>query len=73
MRICHVSPHLPPDQAANAILPAELGDWLHETGHEVTFLSALTQSLAGILLRRLQRMYVGLFTTRCARVTLASS
>ena len=25
MRICHVSPHLPPDQAANALLPAELG------------------------------------------------
>ena len=27
MRICHVSPHLPPDQAANALLPAELGAW----------------------------------------------
>ena len=27
MRICHVSPHLPPDQAANALLPAQLG-WM---------------------------------------------
>ncbi len=25
MRICHVSPHLPPDQAANALLPASSG------------------------------------------------
>ena len=25
MRICHVTPHLPPDQAANALLPADLG------------------------------------------------
>jgi glycosyltransferase involved in cell wall biosynthesis len=39
MRVCHVSPHLPPDQAANAILPAELGSWLHALGHEVTFVT----------------------------------
>ena len=29
MRICHVTPHLPPDQAANALLPGHLGDWAH--------------------------------------------
>src|SRR5215813_12060319 len=39
MRICHVSPHLPPDQAANALLPAELGAWLRAAGHEVSFVS----------------------------------
>jgi len=39
MRICHVSPHLPPDQAANAILPAQLGRWAAEAGHDVRFLS----------------------------------
>ena len=39
MRVCHVSPHLPPDQAANALLPAELGRWTHARGHEVTFLA----------------------------------
>ena len=25
MRICHITPHLPPDQAANALLPYHLG------------------------------------------------
>src|SRR5262245_42854495 len=39
MSICHVSPHLPPDQGANAILPAELGGWAHERGENVTFVS----------------------------------
>src|SRR6188768_4492330 len=39
MRICHVSPHLPPDQAANALLPAELGRWAVEAGDEVAFVA----------------------------------
>ena len=39
MRICHVSPHLPPDQAANALLPAELGRWAVEAGDEVSFVA----------------------------------
>lgn len=39
MRICHVSPHLPPDQAANALLPAHLGRWFHELGHDVRFVT----------------------------------
>jgi glycosyltransferase involved in cell wall biosynthesis len=39
MRICHVSPHLPPDQAANAILPAALGARAAAAGHEVTFVT----------------------------------
>jgi glycosyltransferase involved in cell wall biosynthesis len=39
MRICHVSPHLPPDQAANAILPAQLGTWSHDAGAEVAFVT----------------------------------
>ena len=39
MRICHVSPHLPPDQAANALLPAELAAWAARNGHEVTLVS----------------------------------
>jgi glycosyltransferase involved in cell wall biosynthesis len=39
MRICHVSPHLPPDQAANALLPAELGAWSVARGATVTFIS----------------------------------
>ena len=39
MRVCHVSPHLPPDQAANALLPAQLGDWSARAGHDVTFVT----------------------------------
>ena len=39
MRVCHVSPHLPPDQAANALLPAELGAWAHARGDLVTFVT----------------------------------
>ena len=39
MRICHVTPHLPPDQAANALLPAELAAWAAQHGHEVTMVS----------------------------------
>lgn len=39
MRIVHVTPHLPPDQAANALLPAHLGRWAADAGHDVTFVS----------------------------------
>ena len=39
MRLCHVSPHLPPDQAANSLLPAQLGTWSAAVGHEITFVT----------------------------------
>jgi glycosyltransferase involved in cell wall biosynthesis len=39
MRILHVTPHLPPDQAANALLPRQLGFWARERGDEVAYLS----------------------------------
>jgi glycosyltransferase involved in cell wall biosynthesis len=39
MRVCHVSPHLPPDQAANALLPADLAAWGQARGDEVTLVS----------------------------------
>jgi glycosyltransferase involved in cell wall biosynthesis len=39
MRILHVSPHLPPDQAANALLPWQLGNWARDAGDEVEFLA----------------------------------
>ncbi len=39
MRIIHVTPHLPPDQAANAILPAQAGVWSMERGHDVGYVS----------------------------------
>jgi glycosyltransferase involved in cell wall biosynthesis len=39
VRICHVTPHLPPDQAANALLPATLGAWSRAHGDTVTFVA----------------------------------
>ena len=32
MNIVHVTPHLPPDQAANALLPYQLGEWAAARG-----------------------------------------
>jgi glycosyltransferase involved in cell wall biosynthesis len=49
MHICHVSPHLPPDQAANALLPAQLGQWAAGHGDEVAFVThEPAQSAAGL-------------------------
>ena len=39
MHLVHVSPHLPPDQAANAILPALAGAWSAERGHQVHYVA----------------------------------
>lgn len=39
MNIVHVTPHLPPDQAANALLPAHLGRWAVDAGHGVTYVA----------------------------------
>jgi glycosyltransferase involved in cell wall biosynthesis len=39
VRICHVSPHLPPDQGANALLPAELGRWAADRKDAVAFVA----------------------------------
>lgn len=39
MHLVHVSPHLPPDQAANAILPALAGAWSRARGHGVRYVA----------------------------------
>jgi glycosyltransferase involved in cell wall biosynthesis len=39
MHICHVTPHLPPDQAANALLPAHLGRWAVDAGDTVSYVA----------------------------------
>jgi glycosyltransferase involved in cell wall biosynthesis len=39
MRLVHLTPHLPPDQAANALLPAQAGAWSVAHGHEVRFVA----------------------------------
>jgi glycosyltransferase involved in cell wall biosynthesis len=39
MLIVHITPHLPPDQAANAILPALAGEWARAQGHDVRYVA----------------------------------
>jgi glycosyltransferase involved in cell wall biosynthesis len=39
LRILHVTPHLPPDQAANALLPWQLGQWAREGGDAVEYIA----------------------------------
>ena len=47
MRICHVTPHLPPDQAANALLPYHLGRWARAHGDEPTYIAHPSRSAGG--------------------------
>jgi glycosyltransferase involved in cell wall biosynthesis len=39
MHICHVTAHLPPDQAANALLPFHLGRWAQDAGDTVSYVA----------------------------------
>ena len=39
MHVCMVTPHMPPEQAANALLPSVLARELARTGHRTTFLT----------------------------------
>jgi glycosyltransferase involved in cell wall biosynthesis len=39
LHIVHVTPHLPPDQAANALLPWQLGLWAAEAGDTVEYVA----------------------------------
>jgi phosphatidyl-myo-inositol dimannoside synthase len=39
VRILHITPHLPPDQAANALLPFHLGEWAKMRGDSVHYLA----------------------------------
>ena len=47
MRICHITPHLPPDQAANALLPFHLGQWALDAGDEPVYV-AHTPNAGGV-------------------------
>ena len=47
MHILHITPHLPPDQAANALLPAQLGQWAHEVGDTVEYIAHPPRAGAG--------------------------
>jgi glycosyltransferase involved in cell wall biosynthesis len=47
VRICHITPHLPPDQAANALLPYHLGCWARDAGDQVAYVSHPTRGATG--------------------------
>jgi glycosyltransferase involved in cell wall biosynthesis len=47
VRILHATPHLPPDQAANALLPFHLGTWANAAGDEVEYLAHPPRQRAG--------------------------
>lgn len=47
MRILHVTPHVPPDQAANALLPAQLAAWAAAAGEVVEFVAHPPQQTRG--------------------------
>jgi glycosyltransferase involved in cell wall biosynthesis len=39
MHVLHVTPHVPPDQAANALLPLQLGEWTRDAGDTVEYVA----------------------------------
>jgi len=47
VNIVHVTPHLPPDQAANALLPFQLGEWARARGDSPLFVAHPPQHGAG--------------------------
>jgi glycosyltransferase involved in cell wall biosynthesis len=47
MRICHVTSHLPPDQAANALLPLHLGQWAVDAGDVPSYIAHPPRALHG--------------------------
>jgi len=61
LRILHVTPHLPPDQAANAILPFQPGEWGRKRGDDVGFLAhppsqkAASASVDAVVIPRTRR------------------
>ena len=48
MTIVHLTPHLPPDQAANALLPFHLGEWAKARGDAAHFVAHPPAARAGI-------------------------
>jgi glycosyltransferase involved in cell wall biosynthesis len=47
MRICHITAHLPPDQAASALLPAHLGQWAREAGDQPCYVAHPPRAMGG--------------------------
>jgi len=60
MRICHVTSHLPPDQAANALLPVHLGQWAREAGDQPSYVAHPPRAMGPATLGELAEMQRGL-------------
>jgi glycosyltransferase involved in cell wall biosynthesis len=67
MRILMVTPHLPPHQAANALLPQLLGETARRRGHEVRFL-ALGEGPGQPDAVLIRRRFSGLRATRLPQI-----
>lgn len=80
MRICHVTSHLPPDQAANALLPLHLGQWARQAGDTPCYVAHPPRALRGApaaALREVEQALPGPVTwveprTRRTRVPVAA-
>ena len=80
MRICHVTSHLPPDQAANALLPLHLGEWARQAGDTPLYVAHPPRALSGApaaALRQVEQALPGPVTwveprTRRTRVPVAA-
>jgi glycosyltransferase involved in cell wall biosynthesis len=80
MRICHVTSHLPPDQAANALLPLHLGQWALEAGDAPCYVSHPPRAMAdapAAALRQVEETLPGPVTwvaarTRRSRIPVAA-
>jgi len=80
MRICHVTSHLPPDQAANALLPLHLGQWALEAGDAPFYIAHPPRALGDVpaaALRQVEQALPGPVTwvaarTRRTRVPVAA-
>ena len=60
MRICHVTSHLPPDQAANALLPLHLGQWAREAGDAPFYVAHPPRALGGVSAEALRQVEAAL-------------
>jgi glycosyltransferase involved in cell wall biosynthesis len=47
LHILHLTPHLPPDQAANALLPWQLGRWAAHAGDTVEYIAHPPRAVGG--------------------------
>jgi glycosyltransferase involved in cell wall biosynthesis len=55
MHILHVTAHLPPDQAANALLPRHLGEWARQAGDTVEYLAHPARAEGSVAFRAAAR------------------